>query len=49
MPDFNVRSDADSLSAIAATMATNIGSSYSTFQFGNLGTNSLSRFIIVHF
>jgi hypothetical protein len=52
MPDFNVRSDSagDALTAIAATMITNPGSSgYNTFQFGNLGTSALSRFIIAHF
>jgi hypothetical protein len=49
MPDFNVRSDSDSMSAIAATMTTNISGSYNTFQIGNLGNSALSRFIILHF
>jgi len=47
VPDFNVRTDSDSLSAVAATMTTNISGSYSTFQFANLG--SLSRIIVAHF
>lgn len=48
MPDFNVRSDSDSLSAIAATMIVNNGASgYEVFTFGALG--SLSRFICLHF
>jgi hypothetical protein len=47
VPDFNVRADGDTLSAVAATMATNISGSYSTFQFGGMG--SLSRIIVVHF
>jgi hypothetical protein len=47
IPDFNVRADSDNLGAIGATMATNIGGSYTTFQFASLG--SLSRFIILHF
>lgn len=49
VPDFNVRNDNNALSAVAATMTTNIGGSYSTFQFGNLGTSTLSRMIVVHF
>jgi hypothetical protein len=49
IPDFNIRMDSDGLSAIAATINTNISSSYSTFQFGNLGSGSLSRMIILHF
>lgn len=49
LPDFNVRQDSDSFSAVAATMSTNISGSYSTFQFGNLGTAILSRMILVHF
>ena len=47
IPDFNVRFDADNLTAIGATMVTNISGSYSTFQFGNLG--ALSRMISLHF
>jgi len=48
MPDFNVRADADTLSAIAATMVVNNGSiGYEFFTFGALGT--LSRFICLHF
>ena len=47
IPDFNVRTDSVSLAAIAATIATNISGSYTTFRFGNLG--SLSRFIILQF
>jgi hypothetical protein len=49
VPDFNVRTDTDNLPAVAATIATNIGGSYSTFEFGNLGLGSLSRIITVHF
>ena len=49
IPDFNVRTDSDTLSAVAATMITNVGSSYSTFEFGNLGSGSISRMILVHF
>jgi hypothetical protein len=49
LPDFNVRNDADSFAAVAATMSTNIGGSYSTFQFANLGAASLSRMIVLHF
>jgi hypothetical protein len=49
IPDFNVRTDADNLPAVAATIATNISGSYSTFEFGNLGLGSLSRIITVHF
>jgi hypothetical protein len=30
-------------------MVTNVGSSYSTFEFGSLGSGSLSRIIILHF
>lgn len=48
IPDFNVRSDADILVGVGATMTTNIIGSYSTFQFGALG-NTLSRFIVAHF
>jgi collagen type VII alpha len=49
VPDFNVRWDTDTLTAIGATMTTNILGSYSTFEFGNLGTGALSRIILVHF
>ncbi len=49
IPDFNVRNDSDTLAAVASTMRTNIGGSYSTFQFGNLGDPSLSRIIVVNF
>jgi hypothetical protein len=49
LPDFNVRNDAASFAAVAATVSTNIGGSYSTFQFGNLGAASLSRIIVLHF
>lgn len=48
MPDFNVRADSDSLSAIAATMVVNNGAAgYEVFTFGALG--ALSRFICLHF
>jgi hypothetical protein len=48
MPDFNVRSDADALTAIGATMGTNtLASGYNNFRFGNLG--ALSTFIVLHF
>lgn len=48
VPDFNVRADADTLSAIAATMNVNSGSlGYEVFTFGALGT--LSRIICLHF
>jgi len=46
IPDFNVRSEV-TLSAVPATISTDIGGSYSTFEFGNLG--GLSRFITLHF
>jgi hypothetical protein len=49
IPDFSVRYDSDSLNAVSSTISTNIGSSYSTFEFDNLGLGSLSRFIILHF
>jgi hypothetical protein len=49
VPDFNVRTDTDNLPAVAATISTNIAGSYSTFEFGNLGYNSISRIITVHF
>jgi hypothetical protein len=52
MPDFNVRTDSDNLSAVAATMTTGVTivpTSYSTFEFGNLGSASISRFILAHF
>ena len=42
-----VRTDADSLTSIGATLDTNIAGSYSTFRIGNLGT--LSRFITLRF
>ena len=48
IPDFNVRTDSDTLAAIAATIATNISGSFTTFRLGNLGS-TLSRFIILHF
>lgn len=48
MPDFNVRADSDSLSAIAATMVVNNGATgYEVFTFGALG--ALSRFLCLHF
>ena len=48
IPDFNIRADADTLSAIAATMAVNNGAlGYNVFTFGALGT--LSRMICLHF
>jgi hypothetical protein len=49
VPDYTVRADTDSLSAIGATLTTNIGGSYSKFLFGNLGTASLSRIIKANF
>ena len=49
LPDFNVRYDSDTLAAIAATIATNISGSFTTFRFGNLGNSALSRFILLHF
>lgn len=48
IPDFNVRSDTDLLTGVGATMTTNISGSYTTFQFGALGS-STSRFIVAHF
>lgn len=49
VPDFNIRMDSDSLSAIAATMVVNNGlSGYGFFTFGALGTDS-SRIICLHF
>lgn len=48
VPDFNVRADTDTLSAVAATMIVNDGASgYEVFTFGALGT--LSRIICLHF
>jgi hypothetical protein len=47
VPNYNVRTDSDSLSAVGATLQTNIGGSYSTFQIGALGT--LSRMIVLNF
>lgn len=48
IPDFNVRYDADTLSAVPATMIVNSGSAgYNVFTFGGLG--SLSRIICLHF
>jgi hypothetical protein len=48
IPDFNVRSDADNLSAVGSTMVVNPASmGYNVFRFGNLG--SLSVFIVSHF
>jgi hypothetical protein len=47
VPDYNVRTDSDSLAAVGATIQTNISGSYSTFQIGAL--SSLSRMIILHF
>jgi hypothetical protein len=47
IPDYSVRSDSNALSAVGATIETNIVGSYSTFKFGSLGT--LSRIIILHF
>jgi collagen type VII alpha len=48
IPDFNVRADTDTLSAIAATMVVNdAAAGYEVFTFGALG--SLSRFICLHF
>jgi hypothetical protein len=47
VPQYSVRADADNLSAVGATIVTNIASSYSTFEFASLGT--LSRIIILHF
>ena len=49
IPNFNVRFDSDTLAAVAATIATNISGSFTTFRFGNLGNSSLSRFILLHF
>lgn len=47
IPDFNVRRDSDSLIPVGATIKTNVGGSYSTFEFGNLGV--LPVMIIAHF
>jgi hypothetical protein len=50
VPDFNVRAYSDSLAVISATIVVNDGGSgYSTFQFGNLGSGSLSRILLLHF
>jgi hypothetical protein len=49
VPDINVRTDSYLLTAIGVTMRTNIGGSYSTFRFGNLGTGSQSRIITLNF
>ena len=48
IPDFNIRADTDTLSAVAATMIVNDGSAgYEVFTFGALG--ALSRIICLHF
>lgn len=48
IPDFNIRADTDSLSAIAATMIVNdAAAGYEVFTFGALG--ALSRIICLHF
>jgi hypothetical protein len=54
VPDFNVRNDdlsamPSNLAPIGATIATNVGGSYSTFEFGNLGSGTASRAIFLHF
>jgi hypothetical protein len=50
IPSFSVRDDSTTLAAIAGTIAVNnLGAGYSTFTFGNLGSGSLSRFIILQF
>jgi hypothetical protein len=49
IPIFSVRTDSDTLAAIAATIAVNQGLGYSTFTFGNLGSGTLSRFILLQF
>ena len=49
IPIFSVRTDSDTLAAIAATIAVNQGAGYSTFTFGNLGSGTLSRFILLQF
>lgn len=50
LPSFSIRADSETLPAVAATLAVNqSGFGYSTFTFGNLGSGTLSRFIILHF
>ena len=50
IPTFSVRADSDTLAAIAATIAVNqLSMGYSTFRIGNLGTGTLSRFILLQF
>ena len=49
IPSFSVRTDSDTLAAIAGTIAVNQGFGYSTFTFGNLGSGTLSRFILLQF
>jgi hypothetical protein len=50
VPDINVRSYSDGLTAIGATIIVNNGGAgYSTYQIGNLGTGSLVRILLLHF
>ena len=49
IPEFSVKTDSDNLSAVAGTIATNISGAFNKFRFGNLGTNSISRFILAQF
>ena len=50
IPNFGVRTDSDTLAAVAGTIGVNQnGLGYSTFTFGNLGSGTLSRFILLHF
>lgn len=49
VPVISARTDTDNLTAVAATMQTNVGGSYASFRIGNLGTGSLSRIITATF
>jgi hypothetical protein len=49
IPDYLVRNDSDTLTAIAGTMTVNNSAAgYNVFRFGNLGSTA-SRFILLHF
>lgn len=48
-PVQQVRSDAASMSAVGATIVTNIGSSYTTIQFGALGASTAGLLLLISF
>lgn len=49
LPNYSVRQDVDFLSAIGATISTNVGGSFSTIRFANLGLGNQSRYIMLEF